>query len=276
MNYLKLLRPQQWIKNSFVFAALFFAKELFIVEKLTACFYVFIAFCLVASSVYVFNDILDRKVDALHEKKKTRPLAAGKVSPKKAFAFSFLLLLIGGIFSWFLVPKAIPLLGLYWVLNMGYSLYLKHLAIFDILLVSSFYLIRVVVGGVVTDTLISNWLILCILFGALLLILGKRKIEFSHANKRQVLYTCNAALIDHLLMVAGTLVLISYSLYTILGVNSPLMVYSIFFVLLGVFRYFFVLFTSNQAEYPEKIIFSDKIILGSILGWMGFVYFIFY
>lgn len=277
LPYLYLLRPYSWIKNFFVFVPIFFAHELFSVIKLIPVLYTFLIFCLTASSVYIINDIADRERDKNHSSKKHRPLPSGKVSLREAGIMLILLIITSAFLIYYLVPEIAPLIFTYFVLNLFYSLYLKHIAIVDILLVSSFYLLRIEAGGQAAQVPISAWLILCTIFLALFLIVGKRKAEIvSLDSKREVLSVYTHNFLEALLIISVTSSIISYSLYTVLVLNSPHAVYSIFFVLLGVFRYMFLTYTTNQGEYPEKAIWDDKIVLLSILGWVVFMYYIFY
>ena len=276
MNYLKLLRPKHWLKNLFVFAPLFFSGRFSNEGGLITTSFVFVVFSLVASTVYIINDILDQEQDRLHPHKKHRPIASGKVTIWEAIIMSMILagMAIGIIYKW--VPEIAWVMALYFGLNVLYSIWLKNIEIMDILLIAGFYLLRLIAGGIATHTFISSWLILCTLFLSLFLILAKRKAEYHHEKRRKVLDAYNPILIDHLLTISAGLTLISYSLYTILGVESQWAVYSIFFVLMGMFRYLMITYISNEAEYPEKIVFSDKIILASMIGWIAFMIFIFY
>lgn len=275
--FIKLLRPRHWLKNLFVFVPVFFAKEIFELTRLEKAGWTFFVFCLVASAVYIINDIVDRKEDALHPQKKHRPLAAGKIKVFWAALMSLVLMVGAGIVIYKFVPAVVYVVLIYGVLNLIYSFYLKNQAIFDVLLISALYLTRVVGGGIASSTPISSWLILCTLFLTLFLILGKRKAEMIHAKKRKVLGAYNPIVVDHLLTISVGLTLISYSLYCVLGVNSPYAVFSIFFVLLAMFRYLHLVYSADgETETPEKVVLKDQIILGSIISWAIFMFVIFY
>jgi 4-hydroxybenzoate polyprenyltransferase len=276
LDYLKLLRPIQWIKNLLIFVPIIFAKELFIEHKLATTSFAFFTFCLIASSMYVVNDIFDRKIDVLHPQKQFRPIASGKVSLKAALLLAFILLFGSSLMVYFYIPHIWRLFVIYFVLNLAYSLYLKHVVIFDILVIAGFYLLRILVGGFSAGIYISRWLVLCTIFSALLVIIGKRRSELSHSNQRKVLKFYTPELLDSFLVISAALTLVSYGVYSVLGVKSELMVYSILFVLLGVFRYIYLIHTSAQAEYPEKIFVSDKTVLASLIGWGVFIGYVFY
>jgi decaprenyl-phosphate phosphoribosyltransferase len=277
MPFLRLLRPHHWIKNFFVFIPIFFAKEIFIWEKLESTFLAFVVFCLLASSVYVINDIVDREQDALHPKKKTRPIASGQVKVPAAIVLAFVLIIGAAVFIWQLIPAVIYAAVIYLGMNLAYSFALKHYAIFDVLLISALYLVRVMAGGIASQTPVSSWLVLCTLFVTLFLILGKRKAEMTHKKQRRVLGSYNPDVVDHLLTISVSLTLISYSLYSVLGVESPYAVFSIFFVLLALFRYLHLTYSDDAStENPEKILLKDQVVLGSIIGWVIFMFIIFY
>lgn len=275
--FIKLLRPRHWLKNLFVFVPIFFAREIFELTRLEKAGWTFFVFCLVASAVYIINDIVDRKADALHPQKKHRPLASGKIKVKWAAFLSLILFVLAGFIVYRFVPAIVYVIIIYVVLNLVYSLYLKNQAIFDVLLISGLYLVRVIGGGIASSTPISSWLILCTLFLTLFLILGKRKAEMIHTQKRKVLGAYNPLVLDHLLTVSVGLTLISYSLYCVLGVDSPYAVFSIFFVLLAMFRYLHLTYSAEgETETPEKVVMNDQVILGSIIGWIIFMFIIFY
>jgi decaprenyl-phosphate phosphoribosyltransferase len=271
-----LLRPYSWIKNLFIFVPLFFAKDFFIYTKLSTVTLAFIVFCITASSVYILNDIFDREQDRKHNTKKNRPLASGTVSVKSAIITLLSLLAVDAYLIYFFIPQIFWLVRLYFLLNIFYSMYLKRLAVLDILLISSFYFIRILVGGIAAEVPISHWLLLCIIFISLFLIVGKRLAEFSQDDKRIVLLKYTPEFLNAMLVISATLIIISYSLYSVLVLNSDVAIFSIFLVLLGIMRYLFLVFTTNRAEYPEKVIITDKIIFMSSILWVFTMYFIIY
>lgn len=186
------------------------------------------------------------------------------------------LLVIDTVFISFLTLQTALLFILYVVLNVLYSIYLKHIAIVDVLLISSFYVLRVIVGGFAANVPVSNWLIITIIFLSLFLILGKRKSEQTHESPRSVMGYYSDTFLNTTLAIAASLTIISYSLYILIVHNIPLAVYSIFFVLMGVMRYLLLIFNNHNIESPEKILWQDGFILASILGWIILMYFLFY
>ncbi len=273
---LTLLRPHSWIKNLFIFVPLFFARDFFIYGKLATVMSAFIVFCITASSVYIINDIFDIEQDRKHDIKKNRPLASGAVSIKSAVVLLSCLLIADVYLIYFFIPQIFWLVGLYFILNVFYSKYLKHIAVVDIFLVSSFYFIRIMVGGIAAEVPISHWLLICIIFVSLFLIVAKRLAEFSQDNKRTVLLEYTPEFLNAMLAISATLTIISYSLYSVLALDSNFAIFSIFLVLLGITRYLFLVFTTHRAEYPEKVIIMDKIIFISSILWIFSMYLIIY
>lgn len=275
-GYLALMRPHQWIKNGLVFAPLFFAGALFMPGALMACIYAFIAFSLAASMVYTLNDVFDRTQDRLHPKKRNRPLASGRVSVPGAFGLIAVLAALLAL-ALFTIPAIAPLVILYIALNGAYTAWFKHIAVIDILCVASFYIMRIMAGGSATGIPLSPWIFLCVFFAALFIILGKRRAEFRHESRRKVLEQYSREALDVMLAGAAVLAIISYGLYTVLGHDLPLLIYSTIFVVLAFFRTLNRLYTHPEhAEAPERILFTDPWVFASFVLWGGYVFMVFY
>jgi decaprenyl-phosphate phosphoribosyltransferase len=276
MQYLLLLRPHNWIKNFFVFIPLFFAHDLFSPEQLTKSAYAFLAFCALASCVYVINDIVDRENDRKHPKKQHRPIASGRVGVTAAWSIAAVLLIGAAAIVDTFVPSIRLVLAVYFIGNLGYSFYLKRVPIVDLLMVSAFYVLRVSAGAIAIDVPISGWLLIATIFVALFLVTAKRKAELVHAGTRPVLQHYTPEFLNVLLLMAVVMMLVVYSVYTVTILNSHRAVYAMFFVLLGVFRYLYLSYTSSEAEQPERLIFSDPWIFLSAVGWITFMYAVLY
>ncbi len=274
--YLHLARVSHWIKNGIIFVPLFFAGELWNAQKILAVALTAFAFCCVASTVYVFNDIVDYKQDQKHPTKKSRPLAAMALSQKKGIGVLITLLIIDILLLFILSRPIALMLLLYVFLNILYTFYLKHIPIIDILLIASFYVIRLVIGGFVARVPLSSWLIATTIFLALLLVVGKRRAELSHEIRRPVLAYYSQSYLDALLSIAAGLTVISYSLYILIVHSEPAAVYTIFFVLLGVMRFLLLIYNGRSMEFPEMIIWKDRVILFTLVGWIITMYGIFY
>lgn len=275
-HYLILLRPKQWIKNLLVFAPLFFAGSLFDLEMLFYVSMAFLAFSFSSSLVYILNDLFDRDIDSQHPRKKERPIASGKISPKQAKLFMFFIAFIISLFFVFL-PKIILPIVIYILLNGAYSAWFKHIAVLDVVVVAFFYVIRVLVGGLVVSLYLSPWIILCVLFGALFVIVSKRRSEFYQNIKRKVLEDYSKEALDFMLGVSVALALMSYGIWSVIGHPSEYLVYSVVFVLFALFKMFNRIYTHPEiAESPEVLVFKDRWILSSFVLWALCVFVLFY
>jgi 4-hydroxybenzoate polyprenyltransferase/predicted HAD superfamily phosphohydrolase YqeG len=275
-NYSRLMRLDHWIKNLLVFAPLFFAAEAVHARDVSLTLIAFAAFCVWASVVYILNDIFDREQDRLHPKKKTRPVASGEISLPAAVVALCFLMLVGTIFVLY-IPAVAPAVFAYVLLNIAYTAVLKNIAILDLLCISVFYLLRILAGGEATATYISPWIILCVLFGSLFLIIGKRRAEFSHVSRRKVMQSYSMSGLDHLLAGSAILALTSYGLYSVIGSHSSLAVFSTLFVVFVIFRLLNRMYLSDEnAEYPETLLFKDAWVLAAVVGWAVYMGIILY
>ncbi|MCX6703319.1 MAG: UbiA family prenyltransferase [Candidatus Zambryskibacteria bacterium] len=271
----KLARPFQWVKNILVYAPLFFASE-FLTIKLVDVTLACIIFSVSASAVYIFNDISDASKDALHPVKKYRPIASGQMSHTQAYILLFVLLCIVGVGLYVLPVLFLPIL-LYISANILYSKWLKHVAVLDMLLVASFYVVRVVAGGMVAQVPLSPWILLCVFFGALFIVVGKRRAEYGREVRREVLEEYSEKALDYMFAGSVAIAILTYGIYTIIGHISSYLVYSTFFVVLALFRVLNRIYTHpEQAESPEVLVFKDLFVLGSFVAWGIYVFIVFY
>lgn len=274
--YIELARPAQWVKNLLVFAPMFFAGKVYDLLTFGESLGAYLVFSLASSAVYVLNDIADAPQDRLHPTKKNRPIARGDVHEIRAVLFVGMLLATL-IVALAFVPAVVPIVVLYIGLNLLYSFHLKHLAVADITIISMFYLLRVVAGGVATALPLSPWIILCVFFGALFIIVGKRRAELAHEHQRAVLKEYSREALDSLLSVSAALAIICYGLYSILGHESRILVFSTFFVVFAFYRMMNHIFMNpSEAEYPERLVFRDKWLFVSFVGWAAYVFWAFY
>lgn len=272
-----LMRTRQWLKNVLVFAPLFFAQEAFSIGRAELTAEAFAIFCLAASTVYILNDLFDVETDRAHPLKRMRPIASGAVSIPAAWT----LLITVAAFTAALtatIPAIAPAIGAYVLLNIAYSRALKHIAILDILCVASFYLLRILAGGEAASTPISPWIILCVFFGALFLVIGKRRAEMGHASRRKVIDAYSPLALDYLLAGSAFLAVISYAIYGAIGSRSGLAVYSTVFVVCAIFRLLNRMYGSSgaEAEYPESLLFKDRWALASFAAWGVYMFVILY
>lgn len=298
-DILRLLRPRQWIKNLAVFAALIFTGELFNTTALTNVTYGFFIFCAISSGIYIINDIFDIDKDRQHPFKKFRPLAHGDVSISLAIGIATTLILASLIWSFFLTPAFFLIAVVYLLLQFSYSAFLKHIAVIDILALAGGYILRVYAGEVVGGFHISVWLLLTTISLSLFLAIGKRRRELTliseHAGAniaavRKSLSHYSERLLDVYASIFATSTFISYALFTFLGysntisatnelllpqflpdyLNRKWLMLTIIPVVYGLMRYLQDIYEKHQGESPERVLFSDKSLLATVLAW-GFL-----
>jgi decaprenyl-phosphate phosphoribosyltransferase len=264
---LRLLRPKQWIKNLFVLAPLIFSG-LFTRESSTLlALFATLLFCVAASMVYVFNDLADRHIDALHPVKRfTRPLASGAVSIGAARALLVTLgalLLLGSYVS-------IPLVGVllaYILLNVLYSAWLKRVPVVDIFCVAAGFVLRVYAGAVVIDVPLSSWMLITTLSIALYLAAIKRRdeLEVQGDGARAVLGQYTIPLLERFSLMASVCAMVFYSMFVV--TTRPVLAFTIPFVLFGIFRYWFLVDRHGRGESPTDALWSDRPLAVTVLLW---------
>lgn len=270
------MRPKQWLKNVLLFAALVFDQKLLDWVPLSRTLAGFVAFSLGASAIYLINDIADLEQDKLHPKKRHRPLPAGRLSISSAWIATGVLLLITLPLAFWLDLYFGLILITYLVINLLYSYWLKHVAIIDVLTLSSGFVLRVGAGVMlITVQRFSPWLYVCTTLGSLLIGLGKRRAELvmlaEQANShRRVLDGYTLPFLDQLITIVSSMTIVAYSLYTFSAENLPsnhAMMLTIPFVIYGIFRYLYLLKVENLGGAPEEIALSDKPLLSTALLW---------
>lgn len=272
-----LLRPWQWIKNTFVFSVSFFAGVLFIPANFGLVLSAFIFFCAVSSSVYIFNDIKDMERDRQHPAKKDRPLTAGRLNPRFAWILCVVLACGGLVGAFYLSRQSALLLGLYLCLNAVYTLYLKKVLFLDVLCISAGFILRVLVGGAILDIDVSRWLLVCTLALSLLLALSKRRQELVVVNgengaSREVLSKYSLELLDQTITISATATIMTYLLYVLEGRPSQFAwgqesFYTCLFVIYGVFRYMALVRAKKDVEDPAFLLLTDRPLMLTCLGW---------
>jgi len=281
---LKTIRPKQWAKNVFVFTALVFDRKLLDLSAFLVTLAGAAIFSLIASAVYIFNDIADSESDKQHPTKKDRPIASGKLPLRAAWAAAIILLLIALPLAFLLDPAFLAICLVYFILNMLYSTKLKHIPLIDVLVLASFYLLRVISGTTLIDVRrFSPWLYVVTSLFALFIGLGKRRAElvlqYENGGKvRPVLEGYTIELLDQLINIVSGTTIVSYSLYTFSAPNLPdnhSMMLTIPFVLYGIFRYLFLI-QAGKGGAPEDIALSDRPLQAAILLWSVVVMLVFY
>lgn len=280
------MRPAQWTKNFFVFAAIVFAQRFFELSFLIKATAAFILFCLLSGGLYIFNDLCDRSEDRAHPKKSQRPIVRGDISPAQAL-LSFLVLCCGSLVAAFFLQRTFFLVVcIYFLLQLGYSLKLKRVVILDIFVIAAGFVIRVIAGAVVIDVPISSWLLICASLLSLFLAMSKRRhelvlLENKAIEHRPILREYSAYLLDQMIAVVTASTLIAYCLYTIseetvakFGTRN--LVWTSGFVLYGIFRYLYLVHQKGKGGSPEEIVLQDKPLLLNIVLWIGAILFILY
>ena len=283
---LRSMRPAQWTKNLFVFAALIFAQKFFSVPLLFKSLAAFLVFCLISGGLYIFNDLRDREEDRAHPKKSQRPIARGEVSSSEALA-AFLVLVGGSLAAAFFLNRNFFITVLvYVVLQLAYSLKLKQVVILDIFVIAAGFVIRVVAGGLVIAVPISSWLLICTTLLALFLAMSKRRhelvlLEEKAVDHRPILKEYSAYLLDQMIAVVTASTLIAYCLYTIspetvAKFGTEHLVWTSAFVLYGIFRYLYLVHQKGKGGSPEELVLQDKPLLLNVVLWIGAVILIIY
>jgi len=266
---LKTMRPKQWIKNVFVFAAIVFDRKLTNQTALLQTVFAFIAFCLVSSTIYLINDLVDIEKDRRHPTKRDRPLPSGELDPTVAILAAAIIALVC-IPGAFLLSSALGLiLTSYLALMVLYSFLLKNVAIIDVMTIAAGFVLRVAAGVVVIDVeRFSPWLYVCMTLLALFLGFGKRRHELftlgaSANDHRSTLQHYSLELIDQMSVVVTSAAIMAYSLYTFSAANlprtdgQPLMMLTIPFVLYALFRYQYLIYVKREGGTPEEIALGD-------------------
>jgi 4-hydroxybenzoate polyprenyltransferase len=273
-----LLRPEHWVKNLFLFIPAFFAARLNEPAVLRNAVLGFVAFCLIASAVYVLNDMVDAPQDRNHPDKNRRPIASGAIGIPQAIVILVLLLLFGTALSAYLSTSMLVFSLLYFVVNVFYSFSLKHIAIIDVSLIGLGFLLRIFAGGAVTGVAVSQWLIILTFLLALILGLAKRRGEYVIAmgenNFRKALEGYNLPFIDVGITVCSTVAIVSYLMYCFSPevterIGSNQIYYTAFFVILGILRYLQLTLVFNKTESPTRALLHDLFLQLVLLGWIG-------
>jgi 4-hydroxybenzoate polyprenyltransferase len=277
-NLFITLRPQQWVKNFVLFAGLIFSQNLDKPELILKSVAGFALFCLLSSSVYIFNDIMDIESDRRHPLKSSRPIASGRINLSTATLLFVVFALIALVLSFLLNPMFALAALSYFVLNLLYSVYLKNLVIIDVMCIAAGFVIRAVAGAVVIGVEISTWLVVCTILLALFLGFGKRRhelllLENQATDHRKILSEYSPYFLDQMISVVTASTVIAYAFYTLsLEVETKLgtkhMDLTIPFVLYGVFRYLYLIHQKEGGGSPTRMLLTDKPILANVILWL--------
>jgi len=273
------MRPNQWLKNSFVLAALLFSKNTFHPAQAAAGFLAFGVFCLASSAVYLLNDLLDREQDRRHPKKQLRPLASGELEPRTAWG-AFALVLPAALLSGSLINATFLLLvSVYLVLQIAYCTFLKRIIILDVFSIASGFFLRVAAGSAAIQVPMSRWLLICTIFISLFLALAKRRQELlslgdGAGNHRPVLDEYNVRFLDQMVSIATAGTIVSYSLYTlseetITKFGTAQLWLTVPIVLYGISRYLYLVYKQADGGAPEEIVWKDRPLLTCLVLYVA-------
>ncbi|MET0692602.1 MAG: decaprenyl-phosphate phosphoribosyltransferase [Propionibacteriaceae bacterium] len=273
----RAMRPRQWIKNVLVITAPLAAGRLFEVKVITAVALAFVAFCLVSATVYLINDVRDVNEDRLHPRKRLRPIAAGELRPAAALVLAAITGVAGFAVGFATSPALGITLAIYVVVQICYSVFLKHLPVVDLAIVASGFLLRAIAGGAAADIALSQWFLLVAAFGSLFMVAGKRYSELkaigADVGTRRSLERYTESYLRFVWMAAAVLVLISYSLwafesrFTTQLLDVPWTAISIAPFTLGLLQYALEV-DAGMAGEPEEVVLHDHVLQGLGLAWL--------
>ncbi len=270
------MRPRQWIKNVIIFFALVFDKQLFEFVPTLRTIAGFILFCLIASAVYVFNDIADIEADRQHPKKKTRPLPSGELPINIARGFGIFLVAMVLPIAYLLEPAFAGVLAFYFLMMLAYTKWLKHIPILDVMIIATGFVLRVHAGvTLISVERFSPWLYVLTTLGALYLGFGKRRAELTlladgAKSHRRVLEGYTLPLLDQFITIVSSTTILAYSLYTFTAPNLPdnhIMMLTIPFVIYAIFRYLYLIQVSQVTGAPEEVVLTDRPLQITIILW---------
>ncbi len=275
-NFIRLLRPQQWLKNIFVLASLFFGGHMFSGHSAIMAFVTFVLFCLVSSAVYIFNDICDRDADKQHAKKRTRPLASGAIAmPVAIGVMAALIALAGIIFYASAAPWRLGLvLAIYIGINLIYSLGAKHVPLVELFMVASGFVLRLIAGGVAIDAPLTSWILVCTGLVSLLMVTGKRRADLLQDNdptrSRRALLHYTVPFLDNIIVVLSSATLVTYLLFCVGYGKDRFGDYvelTAVFVALGIFRFMQIVIVEKGGDAPTALVARDRVMQFTLASW---------
>ena len=274
---LSLLRPRQWIKNLFVAAPLFFAPWAISASSLGRVGLAILAFCLLASMIYVLNDWVDREADRLHPEKRHRPLAAGTVRPAAAVALGLGCLVGGGAILGWLGPDMLVIGAAYVALNTAYSFLLKRIAIVDVATIAVSFVIRVEAGAAATGLEASPWIVIATFLLALFLALGKRRddlVQELDGRHRKSIDGYSVPFLDVAIAVTLSTLVTVYLIYTtadrtLLHFATEKLHYTAIPVVVGVLRYLQLTIVEQRSGAPTEVVLGDRFLQLCVIGWIA-------
>jgi 4-hydroxybenzoate polyprenyltransferase len=287
MRYLFIsMRPQQWTKNLVVLAALVFSQNAIHKGLLAVAAAAFLLFCVLSGSVYLINDAVDAKRDKWHPVKKHRPIAAGLLDARIA-VWAAVLMSTASIAIAFRIGSGFAVASCcYLALQILYSFYLKHFVIVDVLSIAAGFVLRVVAGAAAIHVPVSHWILSCTLMLALFLGLAKRRHELKSLKDegkehRKILTEYSIPLLDQMISIVASVTVVTYTLYTIspetiARFGTDRLIYTVPFLLYGLFRYLFLIYERDMGGAPDAVLLTDKPLIACIFSYLIAVWLIIY
>jgi 4-hydroxybenzoate polyprenyltransferase len=283
---LQLIRVKHWIKNFFIFIPIFFAGQLLHYELYWPLLEGFLAYGLVASCIYVLNDLKDIENDRIHPKKKFRPLAAGTINPAAAKIIAPVLLVLGFGLAWTIGPKFTWILFIYFAMNLSYSYGLKKIPILDVIIVAIGFVLRIKAGSVITDIPLSQWIIIMVFLLALFIAIAKRRDdllikESSGTDVRAVSRIYSREYLGTMLAMFSGIIVVAYMMYTlspevVQRIGTYRLFYTSLFVVAGIMRYLQLALVSNDTGSPVELLTTDRFLQVCIVLWVLSFYLLIY
>ena len=284
-DIIKTFRIKQWLKNVFLFAAIVFDGQLFNIDAFSHILAGFLIFCFLSSSVYTLNDVFDKEADKQHPVKSKRPIASGKIPLRTAVFIALLTSSLAFIAAYFLSLSFLILCGVYFLINILYSKWLKHIPILDVMIIAAGFVLRVAAGvSLIKVDRFSPWLYVVTTLLSLFIGFGKRRAELvllsENANQHRTVFEgYSIPFLDQLITIVSSTTVVSYSLYTFSAPNLPenhSMMLTIPFVLYGIFRYLYLIQIKQSGGAPEELVLKDKPLQLSVFFYGISVLMIFY
>lgn len=286
IDIFQLLRPQHWVKNGVVLAGLIFSGSAHDPDKLLVALAATGIFCLLASAVYIINDLADADADRNHPIKALRPIASGRVAPQTALLIALVLGLVALAAAFILNRPFFGVAAGYLALNLLYSFWLKHIVIIDVMSIAAGFVLRAAAGAVVIKVLFSGWLLIASFLLALFLGFGKRRhelilLENGGVDHRRILKQYSSHLLDQLIGVVTPAVLVCYLIYVISPevtqkLHTQYLYLTVPFVIYGIFRYLYLIHQEERGGSPTEILLTDRPLLGTVLLWLVTVFLLLY
>jgi decaprenyl-phosphate phosphoribosyltransferase len=282
INVIKLLRPQQWVKNSFIFLPLFFGGQITNIHLLYLCIVASGAYSFAASSIYCLNDILDVDTDKKHPQKCKRPIASGAISIVGGYIIMIIMVFLSLLTVFLLMGYAkwetLGMIMFYYIMNMAYCIKLKQIALMDVFIIAAGFVLRVILGGFATGIVLSHWIVLMTFLLALFLAFAKRRddviiYEETGVKPRKNINRYNIAFMNQAITIIAAVTLVCYIMYTVSDeviqrVHSSHLYVTTIFVLAGILRYMQLTIVDIKSGSPTKVLMKDWFTQLALFLWI--------